>query len=124
MPVFIFISLRLGLGYLLVALPALEDVPLARDQPLRVVVLAFGDQLALLLGVDVHEHEGVLDKTVLDLVVEWGVGGETGRVVDLDHVGLTLVIDHHIQAQDVEAHVAGVVLRLAELVLVGHQGQA
>lgn len=76
------------------------------------------------MGVDVHQFERILDQIELDLVVERGVGGEAGSVVDLEQDGLGSTIQHDVQPQNVETHVSGVVLRLAALVLMRHEGQS
>lgn len=102
---------------------AFVDVPLASQQAIRVVLLAFVHQVGFLLDIDVHELQGVLDEAVLNLVVEGSVGGEAGSMVDFDDVGFPFVVDHDVESQHVEAHGAGVVLRLGELVLVAHEGQ-
>jgi len=71
---------------------------------------------------DVDEGEGVADEALLDERVERGVGGEAGRVVDLQDHGLERAVEDHVEPQDLEAHVVAEVVRLAGAVVVGEGG--
>lgn len=71
--------------------------------------------------VEVEEDEGVLDEVEFDPIVEGSVSCETGSVVDFNDDGLEHFVDHDIDAQDVEAHVAILIIGLGELVLMAHQ---
>lgn len=76
------------------------------------------------MDVDIHQFERILDEIKLYLVIEGRIGGEAGRVVDLQQDGLSRTIQHDVQTQYVEAHIPGIVLRLAAAILMGHEGQA
>lgn len=43
-------------------------------------------------------------------------------MVDLQHIGLAHLVQHHIDPQNMEAHIPHFVLGLAEAVLVSHEG--
>ena len=80
------------------------------------------DDLVAGPDVDVHEDQGVPDEALFDLAVERGVGGEAWSVVDLQDIGLALVIKHDIEPKDFEAHIIKVVVRLAGPDVVGEYG--
>lgn len=56
-------------------------------------------------------------------MVERGVGGEARSVVDLEDDWLCLVVEHYVEAEQLEAHVGGVVFGLAGAVGVGQVRQ-
>ena len=78
--------------------------------------------LLLVECADVHEHDGVVDERVLDLSVELGVGGEARRMVDLEHVGLELLVDEYVVAEYLEASAALVVVGEARAIVVLEHG--
>ena len=73
----------------------------------------FFEQPGLGLLVDADKVQGVADKRELDVEVERGVGAEAGRVVDLQQPGLGVPVDEDVEAEDLEADVVVVVVRLA-----------
>ena len=73
----------------------------------------FFELLGLGLLVDADEVQGVADERELDVEVERGVGAEAGRVVDLQQPGLGVPVDEDVEAEDLEADVVFIVLRLA-----------
>ena len=91
---------------------------LAGENPALVGFAGLLDGLVAGLGGDIHEEEGVADKVALDELVEGGVGGEGGRVVDLQQVDLPIGVHHEVKAEDLEAHVVGQVVGLGTAVLV------
>jgi len=76
----------------------------------------------LVIFVEVHELDGVSNDVELELVVERRVGGERGRVVDLQQPDFVLVVDNYVHSEDLEAHVVFVVVGLATLVVVRQNG--
>ena len=57
---------------------------------------------------------------MLNLVVQWTVGGEGRHLVDLDEGRLQLVVDHHVKAEDLEAQGVFDVVGLARSIQVVH----
>lgn len=98
-------------------------MPFTRNQPLFIDFLGTIEQFVFGLRVDIEKSEGVLDQIELDGLIERGISGETGGMVDFEYDWFSLGIEHDIESQDVEAHVAGIVFWLGALVLVAHQGQ-
>lgn len=121
MAVFIRIPFLLGLLAPLLLLLSFDEF-LDIGNPLALVVIGLPNELLLGFLIDVHEHQSVLDQVELDKVVQGRISRKTGRVVDLQHVGVQTLVNHHIDAQDMEAHVAVLVVGLGELVLVADQG--
>ena len=119
----IFIPQFLSLFYLGFSLRSLIDMPFASEKPICVVLFASIIELIFLLCADVHDLEGIFDQIVLYFVIKGRIGCETGRVVNLDDIGVTLVVNHDIKTENVEAHVARVVFRLWKFILVAHQRQ-
>ena len=70
-----------------------------------------------LFGSGIHHQKGIFYKIFLDDVVERGVGWKTWGVVDLEKMDAVLVIDEEIEAQELEAHVAGGFLRTAHAIV-------
>ena len=50
-----------------------------------------------------EEIEEIVDELLLDEVVEEGVGGETGGLVDFDEPALAVLVDHDVVAEELEA---------------------
>jgi len=69
---------------------------------------------------DAHELEGIFHEVELELLVEGGVGGEAGTLVDLQQPGLHVRVDEHVEAEDLEALVVGGAVE-EELLLVAQQ---
>lgn len=67
-----------------------------------------------------HEFKGIFNQAKLDFIVKWGVSGKGGRMVDLNKLGLFLMIEHNVKSNYMKAHTVGVVFRLAALVLMCH----
>lgn len=90
-----------------------------------VPVLQLHPGLELVLGgaaVAAGGHfEDVPDKLGLELVVEGGVGVEGGVLVDLQQQGLPLLVEHDVEAQELEAAAGVAPLALRQAVLHGGQ---
>ena len=69
---------------------------------------------------EIQQLEGILDDVLFDFVIEGGVGGEGRRLVDFDEPGPEVLVDHDVEAEDLEAHRVIVVVRLARAVDVSH----
>ena len=61
----------------------------------------------------VAKCDTVMNDTLLDLVVKWTISLEGGHLIDFDERWLELVIDHNVEAKDLEAHTVFNVVRLA-----------
>ena len=61
----------------------------------------------------VEKCDAVMDDPLLDLVVKRTISLEGGHLIDFDERWLKLVIDHNVEAQDLEAHAIFNVIGLA-----------
>ena len=61
-----------------------------------------------------------MDDPFLDLHVEWRVSLERGHLVDLNQVRLQLVVYHHIEPKNLEAHAVLNVIELSIPIKVKH----
>lgn len=79
------------------------DIPVLHGQSL----LALDDHvhLSALLDAKLKDLKSVLDHVVLDFIVKVGVRPETWHVVHLKHPGLQLMVQHHIEAEQVAANI-------------------
>ena len=65
------------------------------------------------------EHsESIYKEVLFNFCVQGGVTVEGGGVVHFEEPGLTFGVDHDVEAEDLEAHVAVQVTRLARPVVV------
>lgn len=64
------------------------------------------------LGSVVGHMEYLLDDWLLDVPVDLGVGEETGVVVDFEEVGVQLLVQEDVEAQQLEAGVVGRIVPL------------
>lgn len=51
-----------------------------------------------------EQSNRVSDQFPFDLRIEWRVAGETGTVVYFEQVGLALVVQHYVEAENLEEH--------------------
>ena len=65
------------------------------------------DAAAAVERVEVHERERVVDERLFDVEVDLRVGRERGRVVHLEHERAQLAVEHHVEAEQLEAARAG-----------------
>lgn len=121
MRVLIFVTQLLRLVYFALFDFALEDLSLPGFESLAIVLFGLVVQRCFGFAVNVHQHKRVFDKLVFDEGVKWRVCGEAGSMVDFEHKRLEILSDEHVKAQDMEAHIARIFLRLAVSVLVTHQ---
>ena len=70
------------------------------------------------LGSGRHHEDRIFDEVLLDEVVERGVGGKAGRVVDLQQKHPFLVVHHEIEPQELETPVRPRLLRPAQPIVV------
>jgi hypothetical protein len=85
---------------------------LSRHHPILDFFVPLRLHLLLPLIVDIEDIERICNQAFLDVAVERSVGCEAGRVVDLEEVGIEFVVDHDVEAQDLEAHIVGEVVRV------------
>ncbi len=76
----------------------------------------------LSFGSNVHKFEGVFDQSKLNFVVKRCVSCKRWCMVDFNKLRFLFVVEHHIETDHMETHTVGVVLRLAALVLMSHEG--
>ena len=55
--------------------------------------------------------------------IQWGIRRETGGVIDFQQQWFKVFSDEDIEAQNMKAHIARILLGLAVTVLVTHQGR-
>lgn len=54
------------------------------------------------------------------MVIKWSVGHERRRMVYLQNIRSAILVKHHVDSQNMEAHVSNLIFRLAEAILMGH----
>lgn len=97
MLVLVLISEFLGLHNGSFSLLPFEDLPLARQQPLLIDLFGLVKELVLGLHVDVQQVQGISYEVEFDGLVEGCVGREAGRMVDFEHDGLSLGVEHDVE---------------------------
>lgn len=85
---------------------------LARHHSLLYFPISFGLQLFLALLIDVEEGERISDQILFDVLIERSIRGEAGSIVDLQEVGVELMVKHDIEPQYFKAHVIGEIVRV------------
>lgn len=77
--------------------------PLVLDESLLVFISQFVDALLLPFLVQIEQVQRVTNHVLLDVVVEWRVGGEAGAVVDFKQPWLAVAVQEDICSKDLEA---------------------
>lgn len=60
--------------------------------------------------------EGITQDGLFNFIVKWGIRRERGGLVDFEKPWFTFVVDHYVETQDLKAHRAVYVFRLARTV--------
>lgn len=50
------------------------------------------------MGIDIQQQQCFLYEILLDVLIEWSVGGKTRSVVDFKQNGLKFIVDEDIEA--------------------------
>ena len=82
----------------------------SRHHPVLDLLISFYLHLLLPLIVDIEDVECIRYQIFLDVSIEGSVGCEAGSIVNFEEVGVELMIDHDVKAQDLEAHIVGEVV--------------
>lgn len=86
----------------------LEVLGYAQELPIHYSVIQVGLQILhvhrfSLLG-KTKESDGVADQFTLDFLIERAIRAEARTVINFEKVGLALVIEHDVEAEDLETH--------------------
>jgi hypothetical protein len=119
---FIFFSFFLMFRNKFLSFFAFQNVPFSSQKSGLIVFHTQVVKLSFFGDIDIHDFESVLNEGFLYFKVQGSVSGETGSMVDFKKDGLSIIFEHDIKSQNVKAHVSSVILRLAALVLVAHDG--
>lgn len=80
------------------------------------------DPLLLALSTKIEQVQSVSDQLRLDALIEARVSLEAGRLVHLDEPRFAILINQHIEAQDLEAQLVLQIIWLTRLVQMGQTG--
>lgn len=91
----IFFPFYLPLHFFLFVLGQFDHFPL-RPLFLKLQLLLYFDLLGM--SVDIQQQQCLLYEVLLDVLIEWSVGGKARSVVDFKQNGLEFVVDEDIEA--------------------------